>query len=233
MTQDKASVPEMFNRISPQYDMANRILSFGMDLRWRRSLAAHLPSGGNLALLDLATGTGDQIRALFETGASISKAMGIDLSSGMLEIAKAKFSKKPYGNKTTFQEADALALPFQDGSFDVCTFSFGIRNVQNPIQALKEMLRVAAPEGRCLILEFSLPENLFRKPYLFYLRHLLPRLGGWISKDQEAYRYLNRTIEDFAYGETFLQWMRESGWSRVSAIPLLFGSVTLYRGDKI
>lgn len=233
MTQDKASVPEMFNRISSQYDMANRVLSFGMDLRWRRSLAAHLPAGKNLALLDLATGTGDQIRALFEAGGSISQATGIDLSSGMLEIAKTKFARKPYGNKTVFREADALALPFHDSSFDVCTFAFGIRNVQVPLQALKEMYRVAAPQGRCLILEFSLPENLFRKPYLFYLRHLLPRLGGWISKDREAYRYLNRTIEDFAYGEAFLHWMRESGWSRVSAIPLLFGSVTLYRGDKI
>ncbi len=222
----------MFDRISPQYDMANRVLSLGLDMRWRRSLADQLPSRGQLSLLDLATGTGDQIAALFEKGAPIKKAAGIDLSSGMLRIAESKFAKKPYGAKTTFQKADAEKLPFSDNTFDVCTFSFGIRNVDNPLKALSEMYRVTAPRGRCLILEFSLPDNLFRKPYLFYLRHLLPRLGGWISKDKEAYRYLNKTIEQFTYGDAFLSWMKQSGWIQATAIPLLFGSVTLYRGDK-
>lgn len=230
MTQD---VPAMFDRISPQYDRANRILSLWMDMRWRKSLFSHLPIKKELTLLDLATGTGDQIRALFEAGAPISHATGIDLSQGMLEIAKLKFAKMAYGSKTTFQAADALDLPFQENSFDVCTFSFGIRNVKDPLAALAQIHRVTAPGGRCLILEFSLPENLFRKPYLFYLRHLLPRIGGFLSKDPEAYRYLNRTIEEFAYGKKFLTWMTQSGWANATAIPLLFGSVTLYRGDKL
>ncbi len=220
----------MFDRISPQYDRANRILSFGMDMRWRKRLASHLPKKEGLALLDLATGTGDQIRALFEAGAPIAKATGIDLSKGMLEIAKKKFAAKPYGPKTDFLEADALALPFEDNAFDVCTFSFGIRNVNDPIQALKEIRRVAS---RCLILEFSLPDNLFRGPYLFYLRHLLPQIGCFLSKAPDAYRYLNRTIEGFAYGDAFLQWMKESGWRKAQAIPLCFGSVTLYRGEAL
>lgn len=219
----------MFDRISPGYDRANRILSFGMDMRWRKKLAAYLPQKKDLALLDLATGTGDQIRALFEAGADISRAVGIDLSKGMLEIAKKKFAAKPYGAKTDFLKADALAIPFENNSFDVCTFSFGIRNVADPIQALKEIHRVASS---CLILEFSLPDNLFRAPYLFYLRHLLPHIGGALSKDRAAYRYLNRTIEGFAYGDAFLQWMTESGWKNGRAIPLCFGSVTLYRGDR-
>ncbi len=233
MIHDKTTAAAMFDRICPSYDKVNRILSLGMDMRWRKALALHLPSCEKICLLDLATGTGDQIRALFQAGASISRAVGIDLSSGMLEIAKLKFAKEPFGEKTTFQQADACALPFPDNTFDACTFSFGIRNVTDPLRALSEMHRVIAPKGRCLILEFSLPDNLFRKPYLFYLRHLLPFIGGLLSRDFAAYRYLNRTIEEFAYGKAFLDWMRQSGWTNVRAIPLLFGSVTLYRGDKL
>lgn len=223
-------VPSMFDRISPQYDRANRILSFGMDMRWRKKLSTHLPQKDGFTLLDLATGTGDQIRALFEMGAPITKATGIDLSKGMLEIAKKKFATKPYGFKTNFLKADALALPFEDKAFDVCTFSFGIRNVSDPIQALKEIRRVASC---CLILEFSLPDNWFRRPYLFYLRHLLPQIGGFLSKAPDAYRYLNQTIEGFAYGDAFVRWMKESGWANARAIPLCFGSVTLYQGDLL
>jgi len=227
------SVPEMFDRISPHYDKTNRVLSFGMDLCWRRYLASHLPRIPGIRLLDLATGTGDQIAALFEKKAPIAKATGIDLSDGMLRIAKTKFQKRSYGNKTLFQKADAQKLPFAEGSFDLCTFSFGIRNVNDPHAALSEMYRVTTRGGRCLILEFSLPNNLFRFPYLFYLRHLLPHLGGWISKNKGAYRYLNRTIEAFAYGEAFIRWMRQSGWANATALPLALGSVTLYRGDKL
>lgn len=232
MIQDKSSVPAMFDRISKHYDLANRVLSFGMDARWRKSLAEQLPSKKSLSLLDIATGTGDQIAMLFDQGAPIEHAVGIDLSSGMLDIARSKFLKKSYNNRTSFEQADAQKLPFAKDTFDLCTFSFGIRNVANPLTALFEMHRVTAPKGRCLILEFSLPDNLFRKPYLFYLRHLLPRIGGWISKDPEAYRYLNQTIEEFTYGDAFLNWMRQCGWVQATAIPLLFGSVTLYRGDK-
>lgn len=224
----KPDIPKMFDAISPSYDRVNRILSLGLDLVWRRSLAKQLPSHESLDLLDLATGTGDQIAALFKMNAPIKRAIGIDLSSGMLEIAKKKFCND---SRVLFQQANAEQLPFLEKSFDVCTFSFGIRNVQNPLAALSEIRRVTKPGGRCLILEFSLPKGLFRFPYLFYARHLLPVVGGWLSGNRSAYRYLNESIEQFAQQETFLSWMRQTGWSNPVAIPHLFGAVTLYRGD--
>ena len=221
----KTSVSKMFDAISPSYDRVNRIVSLGLDLRWRRSLANHLPHQDPLELLDLATGTGDQIAALLERKVPLRRAVGIDLSLGMLALAKKKFPQ------IDFLEANAEALPFSDGSFDLCTFSFGIRNVQNPLAALAEMRRVTKPGGRCLILEFSLPKGWFRIPYLFYARHLLPFLGGLLSGNRSAYRYLNKSIEQFAQPETFLSWMRKTGWTRCIAVPFLFGAVTLYRGD--
>jgi demethylmenaquinone methyltransferase/2-methoxy-6-polyprenyl-1,4-benzoquinol methylase len=226
------STREMFDRISPQYDLANRVLSFGLDLHWRRSLSLYLPPSQDLHVLDVATGTGDQLRALFEKKAPIKMAIGIDISEGMLKVARQKLEKCSYKDRVTFQQADAEDLPFEDNTFDLSTMSFGIRNMVHPMTSLQEIHRVTKPGGCCLILEFSLPKNLFRRPYLFYLRTLLPRIGGLIARDFAAYRYLNKTIESFACGETFLSWMRQAGWSRPSATPLLFGSVTLYRGEK-
>ena len=222
-------VSEMFDRIAPRYDLANRILSLGLDLHWRKMLAKHLPGTGPYSLLDLATGTGDQIAALLGQKAPIAKAIGIDFSEGMLAIARQKFQ----GTSVAFQFADALDLPFAAKQFDLCTFSFGIRNVKDPLKALQEMHRVTTVGGRALILEFSMPKGFFRRPYLLYLRHLLPFFGGLIAKDFAAYRYLNRTIEAFASGKAFLDWMREAGWSNVQQIPLLCGTVSLYKGDRL
>lgn len=224
----KPNIPQMFDAISPSYDRINRILSFGLDLRWRRLLAKHLPLGTCFDLLDLATGTGDQIAAFFKMNAPIKRAVGIDFSKKMLEIARAKFRNI---NQVTFLEADAEALPFEDQSFDVCSFSFGIRNVQNPLIALSELRRVTKPRGRCLILEFSMPTGFFRFPYRLYSRTLLPTLGGFLSGNRAAYHYLNQSIEQFAQPETFLSWMRQTGWINTKAISNLFGAVTLYRGD--
>jgi demethylmenaquinone methyltransferase / 2-methoxy-6-polyprenyl-1,4-benzoquinol methylase len=228
MNRSSKNIPGMFNRIASDYDRANRLLSLGLDMHWRRMLAKHLPQG-RLSLLDLATGTGAQIDALFCKNAPISNAIGIDLSAGMLEIAKKKFMNDP---RASFQLADAQNLPFPSETFDLSTLSFGIRNIEHPLIALSEMLRVTKPNGRCLILEFSLPDRFFKKPYLFYLRHIMPFLGGLVAKDAASYRYLNRTIEGFVSGASFLDWMRQTGWVRTIATPLLFGAVTLYRGDK-
>jgi demethylmenaquinone methyltransferase/2-methoxy-6-polyprenyl-1,4-benzoquinol methylase len=215
---------KMFDAISPTYDKVNRILSFGMDQKWRKELLKHLPQRKNLKILDLATGTGDQARALLETGASI---VGIDLSAEMLEIAKKKM-----GDKVQFLKADAENPPFAENHFDAASFSFGIRNVTSPIAALKGVHRVLKAGGRALILEFSLPPKPIRGFYLFYLRHILPRLGGLLSKKPSAYRYLNETIEDFPSGKDFCLLMREAGFIRIKAIPMALGAVTLYVGDK-
>ncbi len=224
-------VTDLFDRLAPRYDRTNRILSLGSDLRWRKKLAEHLPQKQSLALLDVASGTGDQIAALLDANSPIETAIGIDLSLEMLKKARVKFEQRSDRCSVRFIAANAEALPFADQTFDACTCAFGIRNVQNPKAMLKEMRRVVKPQGRCLILEFSLPKGWLKIPYLFYLRHLLPSIGGLIGRDFKAFRYLNRTIESFSKKERCLDWMREAGWTNVVEIPSLCGAIALYRGE--
>ncbi|MBU6383357.1 MAG: bifunctional demethylmenaquinone methyltransferase/2-methoxy-6-polyprenyl-1,4-benzoquinol methylase UbiE [Verrucomicrobia bacterium] len=218
---------QMFDAISPTYDRTNRIISFGRDQYWRAKVAEFLPPQKNLKILDLATGTGDQALALIKSQASIHSITGIDLSSEMLEIAKRKIPCK-----MQFMVADAEQLPFKEKTFDAATFSFGIRNVTDPSKSLKEMYRVLKQKGRALILEFSLPPQPIRAFFFFYLRHILPRLAGMVSKNRLAYQYLNKTIEHFPSGKAFCALMREAGFGRLKAIPMNLGSVTLYIGEK-
>jgi len=222
----------MFDRLSTNYDRTNRFLSFGLDLRWRRSLADYLPDAASLNVLDLATGTGDQIVSLIQKNAPINKAIGIDLSEKMLKIAEKKFVFSPPPFSVEFQKADAEDLPFCDNSFDLCTFSFGIRNVQHPFRALSEMLRVTQSKGRCLILEFSMPRDWRLSFYRFYLRWILPLIGRLLTKDLSAYRYLYQSIERFPPQREFLAWMRQAGWKNVHAVNLFCGIVILFHGDK-
>ena len=218
---------KMFDIISPTYDRINRILSLGMDQRWRKRVAAHLPLQKNLKILDLATGTGDQALALLNSKASIHSITGIDLSAEMLALAKKKIP-----NKVEFLRADAEKLPFPSCHFDAATFSFGIRNVNDPLGAMKGIYRVLKPKGRCLILEFSLPPKPIRGVFLFYLRHILPRIGGLLSRKPAAYRYLNQTIEQFPSGKEFCLLMKEAGFTRLREIPMALGGVALYIGEK-
>lgn len=218
---------KMFDRISGAYDRTNRVLSLGMDQRWRRQAARSLPRQPNLKILDLATGTGDQILALLKSSASIESVVGIDLSNEMLEIAKMKLK-----GRAAFLRADAENLPFSEASFDAATFSFGIRNVVDPLRALKDIHRVLKPSGRCLILEFSLPPKPIRIFYFFYLRHILPRLGGLLTRNRAAYSYLNQTIERFPSGKAFSALMEKAGFDHLERIPMSLGGVTLYIGEK-
>jgi len=219
----------MFDEISSSYDFVNRVLSFGQDLRWRKKLAKHLPLKPHLQILDLATGTGDQIAALYRAKLSIEKVVGIDLSEEMLAIGRKKLKAIP---AVTLLKGDAQKLSFVDESFDAASFSFGIRNVSNPSASLEEIYRVLRKRGRCLILEFSMPSSWIRPFFLFYLRKILPRLGGALSKKRAAYKYLNQTIETFPSGEAFLTLMKNAGFSNLKALPMNFGSVTLYVGEK-
>ena len=191
-----------------------------------------MPQQKGLKLLDLATGTGDQLIALFEQKAPLAGAIGIDLSPEMLAIAKEKIAKKSYWNQIEWQRMDAESLPFAANTFDAVTLSFGIRNMTHPLKTLQEIYRVLKPQGRCLILEFSLPPQPIKSLYLLYLRHLLPRIGGWISKAPAAYRYLNETIETFPSGKTFSLLLKQANFLRATAHPMAFGAVTLYVGEK-
>lgn len=222
----------MFDRIAPRYDLLNHLLSFNRDKAWRRRMAALLPTRTNLKLLDLATGTGDQLLALYNTGKIVS-GVGLDPAEKMLEIGKQKIARLGLGDKLTLSVGSGEEIPFADKSFDVVTISFGIRNVTDVAKSLREMHRVLKADGRALILEFSLPRSrVIRAGYLFYFRHILPTLGGIISGDREAYKYLNQTVETFPHGEDFAALMREAGFESVKATPLTFGVASIYQGDK-
>jgi len=220
----KAESPALFDRIAATYDTVNRILSLGIDGLWRRRVVRSLPSG---KVLDLATGTGALALAMArKEGVEVT---GLDLSEGMLEVARRRTANVPI----TLIHGDAQDLPVEDQAFDATTIAFGIRNVPDVPRALTEMHRVLRPGGRALILEFSLPSNpVVRAVHCFYLRHVLPRVGGWVSGDREAYRYLNTTIEAFPYGEDFLSLVRDAGFTECSATPLTFGIATLYEGRR-
>ena len=232
MSVQKENSFEMFDRISPTYDRINRILSLGLDMRWRKGVAMHLPKRHNMRILDIATGTGDQIIALMEKSGDIAEAVGIDLAEEMLNIGKKKLARKSYGKKVRFQKASGLELPFPDDSFHFVSLSFGIRNMSDPKECLREIKRVLKPDGRAAILEFSLPKNqMIKSGHLFYLRHVLPRIGGLLSKNKEAYRYLNETIESFPYGSVFCALMRDSGFRKAAVYPQMMGAVSLYVGE--
>lgn len=226
------NVPRMFDRIAHRYDLLNRLLSGKRDVKWRGLVAELLPAGDHLEVLDLATGTGDQLLSLYETG-RVKSGIGIDLAEKMLDVGRHKFKRLGVDRSLLLSAGDAEQIPFEDNRFDSVTISFGIRNVSKVEVALGEMYRVLKPGGRALILEFSLPGNLFmRGTYLLYLRHILPLLGRVISGDSEAYRYLNRTIESFPYGDDFCRLMSAAGFDEVSFEPLTFGVASIYKGDK-
>jgi len=238
MQQNKVEVWKMFDRIAGRYDLLNRLLSMRQDVLWRKKLLDLLPPKKELYLLDIATGTADQILHLLEETSGddtnkISKAVGIDMSENMLAQGQKKITQLNLDGKVNLRVGDATQIPFKNDEFDVTTTSFGIRNVISVENALKESLRVLKPGGTSLILEFSLPKStLIRKPYLFYFRNVLPKIGSVISGDSAAYSYLNQSVEEFPYGEKFLDLMRKAGYEDVSATPLTLGIATIYRGTK-
>jgi len=228
----KKNIYKIFNKIAHKYDLVNRVLSMGQDVAWRKKASEFLPSTGNLSLLDLASGTGDLLFSFMGSN-KIKSAVGMDMAVNMLALARQKAVKKKLNNKVRFKIGDACALPVSDDSFDVATMAFGIRNVENVSKCLNEMNRILTNNGRVIILEFSLPQNcLVRSFYLFYFRYILPVIGGIISGDYKAYRYLNLSVENFFYGGRFLDLMKKSGMKNLRVIPLTFGVATLYIGDK-
>ena len=228
----RADVWRMFDRIAPTYDLVNRLLSFGLDIRWRKKVATHMPAERDMVLLDLATGTGDQVISLTQTG-RFTQAVGMDMSAGMLSRGRDKIVQLGLQETVSMLEGDATSLPLEDERFDAVTISFGIRNVVHVEKALAEMCRVLKPGGRAIILEFSLPENaLIRAGHLFYLRRILPLVGGLVSGDSSAYRYLNTTIEAFPYGQAFCDLMTGAGFSSATPHRLTFGVATIYVGVR-
>lgn len=223
----------MFDRISSRYDFLNHFLSFGQDLRWRRAVAKLMRQYPHAAVLDLACGTCDLILAAFKHNRDIELGLGIDMAERMLDIGSRKVRSRGHSGKIRLARGDGMRLPVRDSSIDFSMISFGIRNMVDPAKALSEFRRVLKPGGRLAVLEFSLPRNsILRAIYLVYFRKILPKLGGLISGDYYAYRYLDKTVETFASGEEFCKMMLDAGFDEVDAKPMTFGTVMLYVGVK-
>lgn len=229
----RENIHQMFDQISPTYDLANRVMTFRLDQLWRRKMVKMLPDREQMVVLDCATGTADQLICMMERSKKIKKAIGVDLAAEMVAIGEKKVKDKPYAQALSFQIASALDLPFEANTFDCVTISFGIRNVTDVKKALSEFYRVLKPGGRVLILEGTVAKMKWLQViHLFYLRHFLPRIGALISKNNYAYRYLNETIETFPAGEAFCSLMREAGFKDGKANLQTGGVATIYSGNK-
>lgn len=233
--EDKSKTWEFFNRISGRYDLLNRVLSLGIDVSWRKKVVRRLPAQKGLHAVDLGTGTGDFMMTLIrysETG-KFASYVGIDPAKDMLAVGQKKAQKNKLEQVVSFQEGDATALTFLSDQADVVTMSFAIRNVPNVPACLSEIRRILRPGGKTYILEFSIPRNpIVRVGYLTYFRWVLPLVGGLLSGDRAAYAYLNKSVEAFPYGDSFLKLMKDAGFRNPTATPLTFGIATLYQGEK-
>jgi demethylmenaquinone methyltransferase/2-methoxy-6-polyprenyl-1,4-benzoquinol methylase len=230
---EKSKSWQMFNQISPKYDLLNRILSMGLDISWREEMGRQLIQRDDMQVLDLATGTGDVIISFCQQYSNIKQGQGLDLAEKMLSIGREKIEKLNLSQRIKLDHGDAMSVPFPDKIFDNVSISFGIRNTDNPFQVLKEMRRVLKPGGRALILEFSMPANkIIRFFHLFYLRHIVPLLGYIFSGNYQAYKYLNQTIESFPHGQSFCKMMHRAGLKNIQETKLLYGTATIYTGER-
>jgi len=221
----------MFASIARRYDTANEVLSLGIHKGWRRAAVAVSGAAKAQRVIDCATGTGDLALEFKRAVGSTGEVIGTDFCAEMLRPAPAK--AKRAGLDVKFAVADALALPYPDGRFDVASIAFGIRNVDDPLRCLREMARVVKPGGSVIVLEFGQPRGAFGALFRAYSRGVMPLVGGLLTGNRAAYEYLPRTAAAFPAGERFLALMRESGaFSRVEAHPLTFGTAYVYRGVK-
>ncbi|MEO7799924.1 MAG: bifunctional demethylmenaquinone methyltransferase/2-methoxy-6-polyprenyl-1,4-benzoquinol methylase UbiE [Opitutaceae bacterium] len=223
----------MFCRIAQRYDLANRLLSVGVDRWWRRCLVNAVKRTGAREVLDVATGSGDVAFAL-SNRVPATRITGVDFCEPMLEKAeqkKAAAKKARYAN-VNFRPGDGLALPFDSDSFHAVTISFGLRNMADRRRCLEEMRRVLTPDGHLFVLEFSQPYRWFKPFYWFYLRRILPSLAGALTGDRAAYVYLNETIEQFPDAAALSHEIRNAGFTEVRSRKMSFGIVALHECAK-
>jgi demethylmenaquinone methyltransferase/2-methoxy-6-polyprenyl-1,4-benzoquinol methylase len=221
----------MFDAIAPRYDLLNRVLSAGLDQRWRAHAIASLDLTGSETLLDVCTGTADVALAAMAGGAA--RVLGVDFAGAMLRRGLAKVVAAGRSGRITLVRGDAMRLPVADASCDAVTVAFGIRNVEVPEAACREMGRTLRPGGRLAILEFGVPRVPgLRTLYQWYFSQVLPRLGRMVSGHSAAYSYLPASVGAFPPPEVFAETLRRSGFSDVRAIPLTFGVVYLYVARK-
>lgn len=227
----KEQIAEMFNNISKRYDLLNHLLSLGIDILWRKKAIKMLKPYKPKLILDIATGTGDfAIEAL---ALNPDQVIGVDISEGMLAMGKEKIKKKGLQDKITLQMGDSEKLLFEDNKFDAVIVSFGVRNFENLEAGLRDMYRVLKPGGTTVIVEFSKPETFpLKQGYNFYFKSVLPIIGKLISKDTSAYTYLPESVQQFPYGEQFLEILEKVGFKQTRCKKLAFGISSIYIAQK-
>ena len=228
----KDQVASMFNDIAGRYDFLNRFLSAGTDIAWRRKAIKYLTPLHPRQILDVATGTADM--AIMESKIlNPEKITGIDISEGMLEIGKAKIEKAGLGGKIELQLGDSETIQFAENSFDAVTVAFGVRNFENLGKGLNEILRVLRPGGRLVILEFSKPKMIgIKQLYQFYMNYIAPAFGKLFSKNYNAYKYLDQSIQKFPEGKNFIAILNNLGYNNTSCKPLSLGICSIYCAEK-
>jgi demethylmenaquinone methyltransferase / 2-methoxy-6-polyprenyl-1,4-benzoquinol methylase len=227
----KQQVARMFDNISPRYDFLNHFLSLGIDIAWRKKAIRLLKDIHPRLILDVATGTGDfAIEAL---ALNPDRVIGVDISSGMLEVGREKLRKRKLDDRIELISGDSENLPFKDNSYDAVIVAFGVRNFENLSAGLGEMLRVLKPGGMVVILEFSKPTKFpMKQLYNLYFTAILPKVGRWISRDSSAYRYLPESVQAFPDGNNFLNVLSATGYKNPQCDPLTFGISSLYWASK-
>ncbi|KPQ15768.1 MAG: 2-heptaprenyl-1,4-naphthoquinone methyltransferase MenG [Algoriphagus marincola HL-49] len=227
----KAQVAEMFNNISPKYDLLNHVLSLGIDIIWRKKAVKMLKADQPKLILDIATGTGDfAIEAL---ALNPEKIIGVDISEGMLAEGRKKMKNRKLDHIIDLQLGDSEGLLFEDNKFDAVIVSFGVRNFENLEKGLADMYRVLKPGGKTVILEFSKPRSFpMKQAYSFYSNAVLPQIGKIVSKDNSAYTYLPESVQAFPDGQDFLAVLNKVGFHSTVCKPLTFGISSIYVGVK-
>jgi demethylmenaquinone methyltransferase/2-methoxy-6-polyprenyl-1,4-benzoquinol methylase len=235
MTVDKSSarVRRMFAEIAWRYDLLNHLLSWGFDWHWRRRTVKRVPPDEG-PVLDVCTGTADLALAYWRAGRRRVQVVGVDFCRPMLAIGDKKCRRAGAQPVVTLMEADSQRLPFADDTFQVVSVAFGLRNLSDTDQGLREMVRVCRPGGRVAVLEFSLPRaRPLRALYGWYFRQVLPRVGQALACNrQAAYNYLPQSVDEFPQREGLVDRMRRAGLSEVRYYPLTFGVAILYAGVK-
>ncbi|WP_297797228.1 bifunctional demethylmenaquinone methyltransferase/2-methoxy-6-polyprenyl-1,4-benzoquinol methylase UbiE [uncultured Eudoraea sp.] len=227
----KEQVTQMFDAISGSYDGLNRVISFGIDIKWRNRVVAILKKKNPTNILDIATGTGDLAINLVKTGAE--QIIGLDISHGMLEVGKKKIAGKGLDKTIEMIVGDSENLPFEDNSFDAVTVAFGVRNFENLEKGLSEIYRVLKPSGTFVVLETSVPtKSPFKQGYWFYTKNILPLIGKLFSKDRSAYTYLSESAAVFPYGRAFNNILGKIGFIAMENKPQTFGVASIYIATK-
>ncbi len=225
----KEQVTKMFDTVSKEYDFLNRVLTFGLDISWRKKVVKIVAKNNSKNILDIATGTGDLAINLAKIKAA--KITGLDISKGMLDIAKAKVKKKNLPIELIL--GDSENLPFADATFDAITVGYGVRNFENLDKGLQEIYRVLKPNGVFVVLETSQPTKFpMKQLFKFYSKYIIPTVGSLFSKDKKAYNYLPESAANFPFGEVFNNILLKNGFTTAKDIPVTFGISTIYIANK-